>query len=190
MTLWYQKHHFGTALLFGDHVTENRRLYVSFTMQPGYTDLQPESIWAIDLWDVQFKNETIKESGINLAILDTDQPAIWLPRSDFALFADEISKIENITCNETYCLSMHNHCVDLCVPYIYDPEEPYDTSIYMANLTLVIDGVPFILPCAAFTESNITSYTDVMCDIKIDGSHDEYRLGIPFLESFTTTYVY
>jgi len=30
----------------------------------------------------------------------------------------------------------------------------------------------------------------VKCDIQIDGSHDEYRFGIPFLEAFTTTYVY
>ena len=28
------------------------------------------------------------------------------------------------------------------------------------------------------------------CVFMIDGDHDEYRFGIPFLEQFTTTFVY
>ena len=76
MTLWYTKLHSKSALIFGDHTNayykDEATYHFSFTKQPGYTDLQPEYIWALNLSDTQYKNETIRESAINHAILDTD----------------------------------------------------------------------------------------------------------------------
>ena len=45
------------------------------------------------------------------------------------------------------------------------------------------------MPCDAMVQDYRANYI-AYCYYKIDGGHDEYRFGIPFLEQFTTTYVY
>ena len=146
----------------------------------------------MNLTDSKFNNETICDSEDKYALIDTDQPTIWVPKADFANIAEKLSGIENITCNETYCLSTQNNCTILCLNQTYPlPKDVvWNPSKHIGNLSFTIDDTIFNLPCTAFTESNTTNQTDVQCNIKIDGSHDEYRFGIPFLESFIVSYNY
>ena len=191
-TLWYRYKHKGSGLIFGDHSMDyykDKKTH-NFTLSSTspFTDLQPNPIWTLNLSDTLFNNKTVHKTGVKVALIDTDQPTIWVPKSDFEEIANKLSKIDDITCTDTYCASTKKKCDKICSKVNKD-DWKWKEDNWIGNLTFVINDTWFNLPCEAFTESG-TNDTDIKCDIKIDGSHDEYRFGIPFLESFTTTFNY
>ena len=197
MTLWYRYHHSGSGLIFGNHINNYYRdwLTYNFTLSKNapYTDLQPDPIWTLNITDVLFNNETVKVSDTNLAVLDAYQRYLWVPKVDFVGISERLSKVANMECNNTLgvCFSRYVDCSHLCKNVHTNPEEwVWNPELNIGNFSFYIDDTMFSLPCESLVSSDPANTTGIMCLMLIDGSHDEFRFGIPFLESFTTSYHY
>ena len=97
VTLWFRYKHAGSGLIFGNHDYSYYRggITYNFTYTPekGFTDEQPPDIWGIKLDKVVYSNNknTTITSGNDLAVIDSDQKDIWVPKEHFAIMAEQIS---------------------------------------------------------------------------------------------------
>ena len=74
-TLWYRYLHHGSGLIFGDHSMgyyKNEETFkYDLIMMANITNIQPNTIWALNLTDTLFNNISIS-NGQNFAIIDPD----------------------------------------------------------------------------------------------------------------------
>lgn len=131
--------------------------------------------WTLNYEGIKYDSTHIA-GKVKHAIVDTGTSFLYLPNSEFQDIKKEFLAIDGIECDE-YCVSYNKTCNEI-VPY-------------MKNLTIMMDGVQYTMPPAAYVLTPNPKMYKEKCLIPVSPLPDSAGLAIlgdTFIRNYYTSF--